>query len=229
MSVIITCFNEKPTILKAIEEAKRLKIDKEIIVIDNCSTDGSRELLQSIKDANIKIILQPRNYGFGQSVKTGTAMAKGDFLYVQYSDLEYDIECVYRMLDMAKRDSLDAVFGSRLYDRKKSAFSLIRQRPYYLGTIIATFLINFLFGKNFSDVIGAKLYRTQSLKKINAETQSWGFDFEVVAKLSKGNLKIKETPVLYKPRSYKDGKKIKPIHMIPAVFAIAKVKLFDRA
>ena len=228
LSVVITCFNERPTILRAIEEAKNLNLDKEIIVIDNYSTDGSREILQSIKDDFIKIVFQPRNYGFGQSVKTGASLANGEFIYVQYSDLEYDIECVSRMLEMAERKNLAAVFGSRLYGRKKSVFSLIRERPYYLGTLLTTSMINLFYGRNFSDIIGTRLYRSSSFKKINIWATGVDFDFEVVSRLCKSGCKIEEIPVSYKPRSARDGKKIKPTDIIPAVFAIIKVKFFDK-
>lgn len=228
LSVIITCFNEKPTILKAIEEAKNLNIEKEIIVIDNCSTDGSKEILESLNDNSIKIIFQPKNYGYGQSVKTGSSHAKGDFIYVQYSDLEYDIECVYRMLEIAKRENLDAVFGSRLYDVKKAAFSLIKERPYYLGTILTTFLINLFYKMSFSDIIGTRLYRRTSFIRLDIKSSNISFDFEVVSKLCKDGFKIREVPVLYKPRSKKEGKKVKPIDIIPALVAIFKVKLFGK-
>lgn len=228
LSVIVTCYNERPTILRAVEEAKGLNIDKEIIIIDNCSTDGSRELLQSLKDDSLKIVFQPRNFGYGQSVKTGASLSKGEFIYVHNSDLEYGIECVYRMLDMAEKENLDAVFGSRLYDRNKSVFSLLRERPYYLGTILTTFLINILYKTNFSDIIGTRFYRNSSFKKIRIMETGVGFDFETVSKLCKGKFKIKETPVSYKPRSSREGKKVKPRDIIPALLAIFRTKLFDK-
>ncbi|MCL4378886.1 MAG: glycosyltransferase family 2 protein, partial [Actinobacteria bacterium] len=132
LTVIVTVFNEKNTIVKAIEEAKSLNIDKEIIVIDNCSIDGSAEILKGIKDKSVKIVFQPQNYGYGQSVKTGLSIAKGEFLYVHYSDLEYDITSVYNMLDLIEQENLDVIFGSRLYNFKKnvhSMFLLSKERP----------------------------------------------------------------------------------------------------
>ena len=155
LTAIVTVYNEKNTILEAIRQVKDLKIEKEIIVVDNCSTDGTKDLLKSLNDDSVRIVYQPQNYGFGQSVLTGASLASGEFIYVQYSDLEYDIECVYRMLDVAQKEGLDVVFGSRLYDIKKgffSSFKIVKQRPYYLGTLITTFLINIFYNNCVPDV-----------------------------------------------------------------------------
>lgn len=226
LTIIVTCFNERATILRAIEEAKNLDIEKEIIVIDNCSTDGTQELLRNLKGDSVKVVFQPKNYGYGQSVRTGAGLAKGEFIYVHFSDLEYDIECIYRMLDIAEKENLDVVFGSRLYEKRKkmSVFSIIRERPYYLGTLITTFLINLFYGKNYTDIIGTRFYRTASFRKIDIESTGIGFDFEVVSKFCKAGFRIKEVPVSYKARSAKEGKKVKAADIVPALIAILKVK-----
>ena len=224
LSIVITCFNEKNTILQAIEEAKKVDLDKEIIIIDNASTDGSREILKNLKNDNMNIVFQPKNYGYGQSVKTGASLSKGEFIYVHYSDLEYDIECVYRMIEIAERNNLDVVFGSRLYDNKKSALDLIKKRPYYLGTFITTFMINLFYRKNFTDIIGTRLYRSSSFKKLSIESTGMSFDFEVVSKVCKNGFKTAEVPVSYRPRSTREGKKIKPSDIFPAILTILKVK-----
>jgi glycosyltransferase involved in cell wall biosynthesis len=218
--------------LKAIEEARSLNIEKEIIVIDNCSTDGSREILKALNDSSVKVVFQPQNYGYGQSVLTGASLARGEFIYVQYSDLEYDIASVYNMLSLIEKENLDAVFGSRLYGVKKdirSIYRLVKERPYYIGTLITTFLVNTFYGRNFDDIIGTRLYRTSSFRKINIKSRKMDFDFEVVSKLCKKGFKIKEIPVVYKARSSKEGKKIKALDIIPAITAILRVKFFERS
>jgi glycosyltransferase involved in cell wall biosynthesis len=229
LTVIVTVFNEKNTIIEAIKEARDLNIDKEVIVIDNCSDDGTVEILKSLKDDSIKIIFQPQNYGYGQSVKTGLSIAKGEFLYVHYSDLEYDITSVYKMLDLIEKENLDIIFGSRLYNFKKnvhSMFLLVKERPYYLGTLITTFLINLFYKKRLTDIIGTKLYRVSSFRKIDIESRGMSFDFEVVSKFCKNRFKIKELPVTYKARSNRHGKKIKATDIIPAIITIFRVKFF---
>lgn len=223
LTVVITVFNEKNTILKAIEEAKKIEIEKEIIVIDNCSTDGTHEILRKLNDNSIKIVYQLMNYGYGMSVITGMNLAKGEFLFVHNSDLEYDPACVYEMLNLAERDNLDAIFGSRLANRKQqSILGILRERPFYLGSIITTSLTNIFYGKHFTDIIGNRFYRTCALRNINPGVFGIGFDFEVVSKLCKYGFRVSEIPVRYSPRT--KGKKIKIYDIIPAVLTMFKIK-----
>ncbi|PIW80162.1 MAG: hypothetical protein COZ98_03770 [Candidatus Omnitrophica bacterium CG_4_8_14_3_um_filter_43_15] len=226
LTIIITVYNEKNTILKAIADAEAIAVDKEIIIVDNCSVDGTREILRDLKPGpGTRIIFQPKNYGYGQSVITGSSEANGEFIYMQYSDLEYDIECVYRMLEIAEKENLDIVFGSRLYNKRSGSLakaSIIKQRPYYLGTLITTFLVNLFFKRNFTDIIGVRLYRASSFSKIAIDSGDLYFDFEAISKFCKAGFKIREIPVSYKPR--KKGKKVKPWGIFPAVFKIFKVK-----
>lgn len=223
LTVVVTVYNEKGTILKAIEQAKALNIEKQIIVVDNCSTDGTREILRGIKDESLEVVYQSMNYGYGRSVVTGMNLAKGEYLYIHNSDLEYDPSCVYEMLELAEKEKLDVVFGSRLLNRgNKPIFRILKERPFYLGTIITTFLTNLFYHKEFTDIIGTRFYRTEALKKIAPQMSGIGFDFEVVSKFCKCGFKIKEVPVRYKPRT--KGKKVKASDIIPAVITMLKIK-----
>ncbi len=228
LTIIIGCFNEKPTILKAIEQAKAINIDKEIIVIDNCSTDGTKEMLEGLKnDKGLRIIIQPKNYGAGHSGIVGIRLAQGDYLHGPGADLEYKMDDVYRMMDKIESEKLDAVFGSRLSDRKGvSIWQLIKERPYWAGTIIATFLINLLYRKSFTDIIATKLVKTDILRGLNLKANNQAFEFELVSRLCKKGYKIGEVPVSYKPRTHKEGKTIRAIDMIPALWVILRVKVF---
>jgi glycosyltransferase involved in cell wall biosynthesis len=228
LTILIGCFNERPTILKAIEEAMALKIDKEILVIDNCSTDGTREVLQGLKeDETLKIIFHSKNMGAGYSGCEGIRLAQGDYVYGPGADLEYKMADVLKMIDKMESEGLDIVFGSRLLGRMNvSKLELIRERPYWLGTIIATFFVNLLYQKKFTDIIGTNLIKTSILKKINCRANSQAFVFEVVSKLCRGGYKAGEVFVDYKPRTHKEGKTIRAFDMIPALFAILRVKLF---
>ncbi|MFH0855141.1 MAG: glycosyltransferase family 2 protein [Candidatus Omnitrophota bacterium] len=228
LTILISCFNEKATILKAIEEAKAVKADKEIIVIDNCSTDGTRQILESINaDSGIKIIFNARNMGAGYSGRQGIQLARGDYFYAPGADLEYKMADVCGMLQKAESENLDVVFGSRLLDKKDvSRLRLIKQRPYWLGTIIATFLINVLFRKNFTDVIGTHLIKTGILKGLDCSSSGQSFIFELVSKFCKKSYKIGEINVWYKPRTHKEGKTIRALDMAPALLAIFRVKIF---
>ena len=228
LTILIGCFNEKPTILKAIEQAKAINIDKEIIVIDNCSTDGTREVLETLKDdKTLKIIFHSKNMGAGYSACEGIRLARGDYFYGPGSDLEYKMEDVYRMIGKMESENLDAVFGSRLLERKDvSRRELIKERPYWLGTLIATFLVNLLYRKNFTDVIAIKLVKTDILRSLDCQAKNQAFEFELVSSLCKRGCKIGEIPVWYKPRTHKEGKTIKAFDMLPALLAILRAKFF---
>ncbi len=226
LTILIGCFNEKPTILKAIEQAKAINIDKEIIVIDNCSTDGTREMLEKLKnDKELSLVFHPKNMGAGYSACEGIKLARGKYFYGPGADLEYKMDDVYKMMDKLENENLDVVFGSRLLDRKNTSKSeLIKERPYWLGTIIATWLINLLYRKNLTDIIATKLIKTDILKELGCKANNQAFEFELVSSLCKKGYKIGETPVWYKPRTRKEGKTIRAFDMIPAVLAILRVK-----
>lgn len=228
LTIVIGCFNEKPTILKAIEEAKALKIDKEIIIIDNCSIDGTKEILDGLSgNKALKIIFHSKNMGAGYSGSEGICLAQGDYIYGPGADLEYKMEDVLKMMDKMENENLEVVFGSRLLGRTDvSRMELIKERPFWLGTIIGTFFINLLYGKHFTDVIGTNLIKTSVLKKLNCKARGQAFAFELVSKLCKGGYKIGEVPIYYKPRTHKEGKTIKALDMIPALLVILRVKLF---
>jgi glycosyltransferase involved in cell wall biosynthesis len=228
LTVLINCFNEKPTILKAIEQAKAINIDKEIIVIDNCSTDGTKEMLEGLKgDDALRIVFHSRNMGAGYSACEGIRLARGDYFYGPGADLEYKMEDVYKMMVKMEGENLDIVFGSRLLERKDySKIALIKERPYWLGTIIGTFLINLLYRKDLTDIIATKLIKTDILKKLGCESSNQAFEFELVSNLCKKGYLIGEVAVWYKPRTRKEGKTIRAFDMIPAILAILRVKIF---
>jgi dolichol-phosphate mannosyltransferase len=230
LTIAIGCFNEKPTILKAIEEAKALKIDKEIIVIDNCSSDGTREILAGLKtDPALKIIFHEKNMGAGYSGAEAIRLAQGDYLYAPGADLEYKMEDALKMIAKVETEGLDVVLGSRLLDKVDiSRIKLIKERPFWLGTIIATFFINLLYGKHFTDIVGTNLIKTSILKRINSKTNSQAFAFELASRLCKQGYKIGEVPIYYKPRKHEEGKTIQAWEILPAIWMILKVKFSRR-
>jgi hypothetical protein len=165
--------------------------------------------------------------GVGFSGREGVRLAQGDYLYAPGADLEYKMEDVYKMIRKMEDDDLDAVFGSRLVEKvDTSMIKLIKNRPYWLGTIIATFFINLLYRRNYTDVIASKLIKTEILRKLNYNSNNQAAEFELVSSLCKNNYKIGEVSVWYKPRTHKEGKTIRALDMIPALVAIFKVKIF---
>ena len=230
LTILIVCFNEKLTIQKVIEQAQQITIAKEIIVIDNCSTDGTKDILEALKkSASLKIVIHSKNMGVGYSVNEGIALAQGDYLYVPGADLEYRMEDVYKMMEKIENENLDAVFGSRLIEKREvSRFRLIKERPYWLGSIISTFLINLFYRRSFTDIIATKLIKTNILKSLGCQSSSQVFEFELVSRLCKKKYKFGELPVWYKARTRKEGKTIKVIDMIPALLVILKIKFMAR-
>jgi glycosyltransferase involved in cell wall biosynthesis len=228
LTIVIFCFNEKATILKAIEQAERIAMDKEIIIIDNCSTDGTKDILDKLERSPVlKIVFHRKNMGVGYSVNEGISLAQGEYFYAPCADLEYKMEDVYKMMEKIERENLDAVFGSRLLERKgTSRFTLIKERPYWLGSIIATFLINLFYGRDFTDIIATKLIKTDILKGLGCQATNQAFEFELVSRLCKKRYKIGEVPVWYKARTHKEGKTIRAIDMLPALWVILRVKVF---
>ena len=218
-------YNEIKTVQRAIEDVININYkNKEILVIDNGSKDGSQNVIKKFK--NIRKILRKKNFGVGKTIEEGISKAKGDYIFTQFSDLEYDHKKSIYMMQYAIKKKLDVVFGSRL--KKKTSLMLeIKKRPAVLATIICTFFINKFYKKKFTDIIGVKLYKKNSIKKIPIDCYNNGFEFESVSRICKNNLKIKEVFIKYSPRKNSKDKKIKFYHMFNAIFQIFKVKFFN--
>lgn len=223
ITFLITVYNEHLTVKDAIQEILSLKYEnKEIIIIDNASTDGSQEIIKQFK--NIKIVLRKKNLGYGSTVMEGLNLATGDYLYVHNSDLEYDPLNAIDMLVFAERENLDIVFGSRLKNRYEF-FKNLKINPAFLATYLTTFIINLLYKRNFTDIIGSKLYKIDKIRKVKVDFFHEGFDFGFVSRLCKEKYNIGEILVSYKPRENFSDKKIKWYHMFVALLAIFKVKI----
>jgi len=226
LSFIIPVFNEEKTLKRSIDDVVSLSIKKEIIIVDNGSVDGSVDIINQYKDIEyIKILLKRKNLGYGDSIQKGFDLATGDYIFIQYADLEYDHHTSILMYNLAIQNSYDVIFGSRLKYKKK-LIQLIIKKPSYLATIICTALINYFYKKEFTDIIGTKLYNRNSIKNILPKTKGQGFDFELVSLICKKKLNIEETFVDYIPRQNSKEKKIKFYHMFNALYEIFKIKFF---
>jgi glycosyltransferase involved in cell wall biosynthesis len=230
ITYLIPVYNEIRTVRRAIEDIINLNYhNKEIIIIDNGSTDGSQKIINTFKNNKIiKIILRKKNLGYGKTIDEGIKKAKGDYIFIQYADLEYDYKISTKMIQLAEKEQLDIIIGSRLkMNWGNKIIKTIIKKPAYMATIICTFLINKFYSKNFTDIIGGKFYKTSSVKRIPIDSFHAGFDFEFFSRICKKNLKIKEIFIKYKPRKFSSEKKIKFYHMLSALYEIFKVKLFN--
>jgi dolichol-phosphate mannosyltransferase len=230
ITFLIPIYNEVKTVRKAIEETIKLDVPfKEIIIIDNKSTDGSRDIIEEYMGReNIKIILQEKNLGFGNSIREGFLQSSKEFIYLQFGDLEYDIKTSFKMLKKTQEQNLDVMFGSRLknINNLTELYKVILKNPAYLATLVCTFLVNLFYNKSFTDIIGGKLYKKETVKHVLPKIYGAGFDFELVSLICKKNLKVDEIFIDYKPRENSSDKKIKFYHIFNAIYGILKIKFF---
>lgn len=226
LSVIICVYNEKNTLLEILKRVQDADIgqdwSKEIIIVDNFSTDGTRDLLQTISAQNVKIVLQTRNLGKGSSIRTAIPLCTGDYTITQDADLEYHPRQYKSLLLKALENNLDAVYGSRvLGDRRYHHYAVN-----YWAVRFLTGLTNRLFGSSFTDVAtNYKLVRTELLKTLRLRCSGFDLDFEISNKLALSTRKIAEVPIDFEPRTYGQGKKINALDGLKALYVILRNRL----
>ena len=225
ISIIIPCYNEINTIEKIIDKILLQEaFDKEIIVIDDNSTDGTRDLLESIKDKYSKLIINSKNYGKGYSIKKGISKATGEIILIQDADLEYDPSDYEKLIRPIKLDNADVVFGSRFIGAEEKRVLFFWHS---LGNKFLTLLSNMLTNLNLTDMeCGYKVFKSDVIKNINLNENRFGFEPEITAKISRENLRIYEVGIKYYGRKYSDGKKITWKDGISAIKCIIKYNLF---
>ena len=226
LSVIICVYNEKNTILEILKRVQEADLgqgwEKEIIIVDNCSTDGTRDLLQTIKAQNVKTVLQPRNLGKGNSIRTAIPLCTGEYTITQDADLEYHPRQYSALLQKALQENLDVVYGSRvLGDRRYHNYA-----ANYWAVRFLTFLTNLLFGSAFTDVAtNYKLVRTSLLQSLHLCCSGFDLDFEISNKLALRTKKISEVPIDFEPRTYSQGKKIHAGDGLQALLVILRDRI----
>ena len=228
ISYVIPVFNEKHTIEMAVTNVLRLPIKKEIIVIDNNSYDGTKEILSNLKKKykKIKLILRKKNLGAAKSVMKGIQLSKGKYIYIQYSDLEYDEKKSLTMYSLAERKSLDVILGSRVKNRlkKETWLEIIISRPAFAATFITTKLFNFFYNKNFTDIIGARLYKKEKIIKLPFDCNNPSFDFAFVSRMAKAGLKMAEVDVQYEFRKFGTSG-MRWYHLFRIIVDMVRIKL----
>lgn len=228
LSIIIPCYNEKNTIaevLKRIDGISLPQITFDIIVVDDGSTDGSYQILESLKKIyNFKLLRHKKNSGKGQAIKTALALASGDYVIIQDADLEYNPQNYQKLLECALKNRAKVVYGSRQLNAKIKYSYL----SFYLGGIFLTWLVNILYSIKITDeATGYKLFETETLKNIKLNCKRFEFCPEVTAKIAKKRIKIYELPINYFPRRKKEGKKIKWKDGFKATWVLIKHKFVD--
>lgn len=221
LSVIVPVYNEAKTIKQVIDKIYSVNIDKEIIVVDNCSTDGTQKILSGLNYDNLKIIYHSANRGKGASFLTGLDNACGEYIVTQDADLEYDPNDYLLLYEFIKDGKYDMISGARFFQGHQGLLLHVA------GNKFLTFLLNFLYGAKLNDSATCyKLARREVYKSLALESTGFDMDFEIICKALRKKLKIKEVQVSYQPRSYREGKKIRIKDAFLAVLAMVKYRFW---
>ena len=213
VSIVIPVYNEKRTVLDVIERVRQLPFGKEIIVVDDCSTDGTRGWLETIRETpGLKLILKQQNEGKGAALRDGFAAATGEIIVVQDADLEYDPREIERVIAPIVAGEADVVYGSRYLQRGGNDRSLVHR------------LINW----SLTDMETChKAFRAHIVRELPLRQNRFGFEPEVTAKIARRHYRVQETPISYTPRGYAQGKKIGIRDAFNTLYCIVRYGLAD--
>ena len=226
LSVVVPCYNEVGTIGQVVEAVRRSPIQNlEIIIVDDCSTDGTRELLQShIEPLVDQVLYHPKNRGKGAALRTGFAAATSDIVIVQDADLEYDPQEFPILIEPILEGKADVVFGSRFMSGRPHRVVYFW---HMVGNKFLTLLSNMMTNINLSDMETCyKAFRREVIQSIRIQENRFGFEPEITAKVAKAGCRIYEVGISYYGRTYKEGKKIGWKDGFRAIYCILKYNLF---
>jgi glycosyltransferase involved in cell wall biosynthesis len=230
----VPCYNEKATIrtvIEAVMTANSRGLQKEIVIVDDCSQDGTRDLLPQIENeyrnhpqGTVKVFYHEQNQGKGAAVRTGFAKISGDLALVQDADLEYDPADYEALLDPILHGRADAVFGNRFHGGTHRVLYFW----HFQANRVLTLLCNILSDLNLSDMeVGYKVFRREILQRMTLKSNRFGFEPEVTIKTAKLRCRLYEVPISYHGRTYEEGKKIGWKDGVAALWHMIKYKYFD--
>jgi glycosyltransferase involved in cell wall biosynthesis len=225
LSVVVPVYNEARTIMTVIENVLKAPVDvpREIIVVDDASTDGTSNLLQGLPPGEVRLLRHDVNRGKGAAIRTGVAQATGDIVLIQDADLEYDPRDYPLLLEPILEDQADVVFGNRFHGGPHRVLYFW----HYAANRFLTLLTNVLTGLNVTDMeVGFKVFRRDVLHKITLESDRFGFEPEVTIKVARLHCRVYEVPVRYYGRTYEEGKKITWRDGVAALFHILHYRFF---
>jgi glycosyltransferase involved in cell wall biosynthesis len=229
LSIVVPVYNEKHTINQILERIENTPYEKEIIIVDDCSTDGTREILRSLDSSSripsARFLYQPVNQGKGAALRTGITAATGDIVIVQDADLEYDPADYGTLIQPITAGIADVVYGSRFLSGPHRVLLFWHS----LGNRVLTLLSNMFTDLNLTDMeTGYKAFRRELFSKIVIEENRFGFEPEITAKIARLRCRIYEVPISYFGRDYSEGKKITWKDGIAALYFIVKYNLRNR-
>ncbi len=226
LSVVVPVYNEKNTIEKILDEIKAVEgLDKEIVVVDDASTDGTTQILKDLetKHPDIKFFYKEKNRGKGHTLKMGFEHTTGDYVIVQDADLEYDPNDYHKLLRALNEEDAQVIYGSRFSGSYEDMSTL-----HYFGNKVLTLITNIFFGVMLTDMETCyKLMPGDFVRKVNIKSERFDFEPEITAKILKSGLKIKEVPISYRGRTHSEGKKITWRDGIHALFTLIKYRFLN--
>ncbi len=234
LSIVMPAYNEVGTIAEIVRRVLEAPVDlsKELIVVDDASTDGTREYLQAlarsgqagVRGGEVKVMSHERNLGKGAAIRTGLRHASGDIILVQDADLEYDPRDYPALLEPILAGRADVVFGNRFHGGPHRVLYFW----HYVGNRVLTTLCNVVSNVNLTDMeVGYKVFRAEVLKQVRLRSQRFGFEPEIAVKVAKLGCRIYEVPISYHGRTYAEGKKIGWRDGLAALCYIVRYRLFD--
>lgn len=205
ISIIIPVYNEINTILTVIERVKKTEFNKEIIIVDDGSSDGTRDLLRRLKEKDIRVLFNDRNRGKGFAIRTALKYITGDIVIIQDADLEYYPDEYGILIEKIIQGKADVVYGTRFLGAHRVFYFY-----HYLGNLFLNLIANIILNTNLTDLmVGYKAFRTSVLKKLTLEANRFGIETEITAEIFKRRYRVYEVPISYDGRTYEEGKKIK--------------------
>lgn len=224
VSIVIPAFNEEKTILTVIENVLRLPLNLEVIVVDDCSQDETSQLLETVNGLpGIKIVRKEKNTGKGAALRTGFAMAEGDFIVIQDADLEYNSSEITALLLPLVAGNADVVYGSRFVAGPPIGSSWL----HVAGNRMLTSLSNQVNGLQLTDMETCyKAFARWTLDSIEIREDRFGFEPEITAKLARIGARFTEMPISYSPRAWSEGKKIGVKDLVRALYCIGRYRWF---
>jgi glycosyltransferase involved in cell wall biosynthesis len=225
LSVIIPVFNEKYTIAEIVHRVQATRLASEIIVVDDGSTDGTRDVLNSLEGSSgISVLIHEKNRGKGAALRSGFEKAQGDVILIQDADLEYNPAEYPCLLEPIESGQADVVYGSRFLGSKRR----VTMFWHMVANQLLTLATNILFNSILSDMeTGYKVFRADMLKSVRLRSNRFDFEPEITAKMLKRKARLFEVPISFNPREYTEGKKISLRDAFTAIWTLAKYRFID--
>lgn len=226
LSVVMPVYNEKDTVLKTADRVLKVDIVKELIIVDDGSTDGTMELLKKQEfGPKVKKIFHEKNFGKGKAVRTGFKETSGEIVGVQDADLEYDPNEFKDLIEPIRKGFADVVYGSRLWGGKPQRAHMFW---HLVGNRFLTLVADVLYNTTLTDIETCyKVFKASALKEINIKSDGFSIEPEITAKILKKKMRVYEMPISYYGRTYEEGKKITWRHGFSALWTLLKYRFVD--